>query len=436
MLRKLSIGLALSSTALLMPQQASANGVAMIKQLIDAEKFHEAYLLANSYLEEKEGDADFDLQYGVAAVDSGNVSEGVFALERVVFLQPDNLVARLELARGYYQLEQYERAKRLFEQVLKHQPPANVRQRIVQYLALIESETAFPITRFTSFVELWAGYDSNINSGPDSQTDVVTLTSDALGRGDGFNQLVAGAGIEHRYADNARLDFSIAADLRNYHSESEQDYRSIQVSGSHTWLMPDQQFQLGFSIQAYSRDSGRYRDMLSIDASWTRQLSEQSVFKLFGGISLLEYTDQSWRDSTLTSVGGSYLLLGEGSWSPLYFAGLFVGQEKPQTPGVLANADVDRLLYGSNVGVQLSPLNDLTVTPMLTYQASDYAGEHWIYGVKREDDYTTVNLNLEYQLDEALTVLGKFSYSQADSNIELYEYDRDQALLGLRYQFK
>lgn len=436
MFRRLTVYALLSGTSLLASAPVQASGVAMIKELIESQKFHEAYLLASAYLEDQEGDADFDLQYGVAAVDSGNVSEGVFALERVVFLQPDNLVARLELARGYYHLSQYERSRQLFEQVLEFNPPPNVRQRIQQYLTSISTATAYPVTRFTSFIELWAGYDSNINSGPDSQTDVVTLTQDALGRGGGFNQLVAGAGVEHHYQPDARLDFAAALDQRRYHDEPEQDYRSIQISGSHTWLQPQQQFQLGFSVQAYNRDDARYRDMLSMDVSWTRQLSEHSVFKAFAGISLLEYVDQHWRDASLASLGGSYLRLGEGRWSPLYFGSVFIGQETPQTPGILANAEVDRLLYGTSLGVQLTPLNGLTMTPLFTYQASDYAGDHWIYRIKRRDDYIALNLNMEYQFDEALALLGQLSYSQSDSNIELYEYDRDQALLGLRYQFK
>ena len=71
----------------------------------------QAYEYASAYREVYEGDPYFDYYYGVAAIDSGKVSEGVFALERVLIAFPDDPVATLELARGYYILEEYSRAR-------------------------------------------------------------------------------------------------------------------------------------------------------------------------------------------------------------------------------------------------------------------------------------------------------------------------------------
>ncbi|MCK9532387.1 MAG: hypothetical protein M0R77_17895 [Gammaproteobacteria bacterium] len=49
-----------------------------------------AYQLALPYRSAYEGFALFDFYYGWAALDSGHLDEGVFALARVVMQQPDN----------------------------------------------------------------------------------------------------------------------------------------------------------------------------------------------------------------------------------------------------------------------------------------------------------------------------------------------------------
>ena len=75
-----------------------------LNELIEAERYEEAYALAISDLEAWEGDTDFDFLYGIAAIESGNANESVYAFERVANTAPRNVTrqrARLELARAY-----------------------------------------------------------------------------------------------------------------------------------------------------------------------------------------------------------------------------------------------------------------------------------------------------------------------------------------------
>ena len=79
-----------------------------------------AYDYAMKHIKQMEGDPYFDYFYGVSAIDTGHASEGVFALERVLLLHPNDHVARLELARGYFILEEYARSRQEFEKVDGH----------------------------------------------------------------------------------------------------------------------------------------------------------------------------------------------------------------------------------------------------------------------------------------------------------------------------
>lgn len=433
-MHKLS-GVLLLTALLSTNSYAVASGADMIKELLDAGRFNEAYDLAMTYLNGHEGDPEFDFQYGVAAIDSGNASEGVFALERVAFTDPDNPLVRLELARGYYLLNQFEKSKQLFEQVLQLSPPENVQIRIAKYLQLIE-QNSYPVTKVAGFVEIWRGFDNNINSGPESQTDLVTLSDDALGRGDQFNRVRVKGSIDHQYQVDRKLDFSLGGNFRYYDTETEQDYGTVTINGGHTWADLKDRYRLGGVMQNYRRDGKSYRDLLGINASWTYLPNKDSQLRLSAGVSSLDYVDSSWKDATQYHLQGNYFQVGKGSWQPVWFAGLFVGEETPDTAGLLADSQVDRFFWGSNIGVQLQPGSDLTLTPVITYQSSRYKGEDWLYAVKRQDNFAMLNLNLEWALENNWDLLANISSNHANSNIELYEYDRQQAMLGLRYSFK
>ncbi len=47
------------------------------------------------------GESAFDYLLGIAALDSGHVTRAIFALERVLAVQPQNNLARAEIARAY-----------------------------------------------------------------------------------------------------------------------------------------------------------------------------------------------------------------------------------------------------------------------------------------------------------------------------------------------
>jgi len=84
-----------------------------MKSLVEQGRFADAFNLGLKN-ESLSGEPLYDYYFGIAAVDSGRASLGVLALERVLLTNPENDLARLELARGYFVLEDYERAKEEF----------------------------------------------------------------------------------------------------------------------------------------------------------------------------------------------------------------------------------------------------------------------------------------------------------------------------------
>ena len=113
------------------------------------------------------GDPGYDYLLGIAAMDSGHLTHSVFALERVLAVQPDNVLARAEIARVYLMLGEVRTSRQEFETVSSADdiPPA-ARNTVERYL------TAFRATPeegadFKGFLAVTVGWDSNVNAASD-----------------------------------------------------------------------------------------------------------------------------------------------------------------------------------------------------------------------------------------------------------------------------
>ncbi len=135
-----------------------------IKALIDKGNAAAAYALGKNHPDQF-GDPHFDFYFGVAAIDSGHAGEGVLALERYVINFPDNVNARLELARGYFVMGDDLRAREEFDAVLNTKPPAAVVANIERFLDALRSRESTYRTTTGLFLEAGFGYDSNVNGG-------------------------------------------------------------------------------------------------------------------------------------------------------------------------------------------------------------------------------------------------------------------------------
>ena len=136
-----------------------------VRALVEGGKAAEAYEFGRRNPDAL-GDPAFDFFFGIAAIDTGHAAEGVLALERYVLRFPDNLSARLQLARGYFTLGEDARAREEFEQLLKLNPPADTAVTIDRFLDSIRlRETRYTATS-GAYLEAGIGRDTNVNAGP------------------------------------------------------------------------------------------------------------------------------------------------------------------------------------------------------------------------------------------------------------------------------
>jgi hypothetical protein len=416
----------------------AADETARLKELIDSNQHEAAYNLALQYRAQLEGDSEFDFYYGVAAIDSGHVNEGVFALERVIFLKPNHSLARLELARGYYLQGDDARARRAFERVLEGKPPQKVATNIERFLAAIRlRETRFQTTA-KAYVEFEIGSDSNINAGPsDPLADSALpwlLDNSVLEQDDTYGTLTVGGQVNHPISEHTSLFATGDAALRQNVTHNNYDNTLLTLQGGAQWQYEQQRRRLSLLLQQFSVDSTTSRNLIGLSAENTWLKDKQHQFTVSFNALTLAYPEIEIKDSNQYTLGAQWVSATDKmSW----VAALNLGQEISVDRGVVAKSQADRSIYGARIAAQwvVDPMTSLGTN--LTVTHSDYSAEY-LFGVLPERSETLANIDLTATrlLTPQWKLKGGVSYSENMANIDMFNYQRTQAKLSLRYEFK
>jgi len=410
-----------------------------IKALLEKGDARAAYEQAKKHPDQL-GDPAFDFYFGVAAINSGHAGEGVLALERYLLNFPGNADARLELARGYFVLGEDARAREEFEAVSRLKPSPAVQAGIDRFLDAIRSRESRFRTTANLFVEIGLGYDSNINGGVGSANVVlpafglVTVTQAGVQQSATFTHLAAGAQINHPVAPGLAVFGGLGAESKLHHGsfESQFDLLTLAANGGVTLLRENDLYRLGAYYANLDVDNTAFRDITGVAAEWQRQFDEFQSISVALQYGNLDYKgNNDVRDSRLSQLALGYRRAFIAHWQPLLSANLYLGQEDNRRD----RDDLSRNLYGFRASLAGSPAPKWAASAGAFYQLSDYQDPEPQLGVTRRDSYYGLDLTVSYALRRSLSLRGEFLLSRNDSNIALFEYDRNLFALKLRYDF-
>jgi tetratricopeptide (TPR) repeat protein len=122
-----------------------------LRNFVSHAQYAEAYKLGTELAPYFEGDPQFDFNFGLACLESGQYDNALFIFERLTILFPNEPRYRLELARAQFFLRNLVRAEKEFKRVLRGNPPDAVKANIQRFLDEIKTlqrsvEPAFVIT--------------------------------------------------------------------------------------------------------------------------------------------------------------------------------------------------------------------------------------------------------------------------------------------------
>lgn len=387
---------------------------------------------------ERAGDPDFDTVLGIAANETGQFTRAVFALERVLTVQPGNSRARAELGRALFALGDNQAARQVLQDTKRDVIPAEVARKIDEFLQAIDRNEDAARTSVRAYIETTAGIDSNINSGPGNANVavpslgglVLTLGSAGVKLKDDFYSL--GAGVSGRFVIDPRLSLiaSASGNYRFNQDHNDFDTRQFDVSGGASYRVGKDEFTAAVQIGTYAADNTTVRDQRGVVGEWTHRPDGVSQWTTYLQLSTLRYPGQNLRDTNRHVLGTSYARAFRGGL--VGFGGLYAGTEDERASNV---PHLGHRLIGLRVGLQQSINADVDLFANAGYETRHYGGADPLFLVNRRDRQTNLNLGLTWVPVVSWRVTPQLSLLRTNSNIAVSDFSKRVLSVTVRKDF-
>jgi tetratricopeptide (TPR) repeat protein len=408
------------------------------KGLLDQGKAKEAYQLLESAEGARAGDPAFDLLFGIAAVDIGQNTRGVFALERVLALQPNNARARAEIARAYLALGETKTARQEFETVQKQGVPPEVSSTIERYLAAVDRLDGVTRTTVRGYLEAALGYDTNVNAGPNKNAVAIpgfgglpfTLAANSKANEDTFGTVGGGFTVRQPLNPSLALVAGLSGTQRQNFSKDTFNSLSIDANAGIVFSEDKSVYSLTAQYNEYNLKDTLYRAATGVTGQWQFNADARNQYSAFGQYSDLRYPGQSVRNAERWVGGAAYahaLRTGE-----ILFASAYVASEKERAG---SKPYLGHIALGVRFGGQMNYNAETVLFAGGSVEQRRYGGTDPSFLTTREDTQWDLSIGANYIPAKDWKVTPKLSVTQNQSNTELNEYRREVVSVTVRRDF-
>jgi outer membrane protein len=430
--------------ALIIPSVSYAADDEVIGQaraFVKAGNYKAAYELLLPLETERSGSVDFDMLLGVSGVEAGENSRGIFALERVLAIEPNNIEARALIAKGYYKAGETENAKAEFNNVLSQKPSAEITKLIENNMSAIDKATGQK-TAFAAYLDVGLGYDSNISSATSASTvnvsiagsPLIELPLSAASQKQSSNFVSRAAGISVRVPINKNVSAfgSLSGTGRMNWDESQFDQSSLDYSVGLGFKHNIDNYTIALQGGSFAVDSNTFREAMGVSGQWQRNLNDKNQMSIFAQASDLQYPDNAIRDARRYIVGGGWGHTFEGDKAKVTYLSAYAGKENADDSSFdfLSND-----IYGVRAGGQMAINYQLVAFAGLSYEHRKYDEQDPTFLITRRDNQYDFNIGLRYLPGHNFTIKPQLSYIDNHSNNELFEFDRYILSVNIRKDF-
>ena len=404
------------------------------KTLYASQSFDKSYeILSNIYLDALD-DPELNFYLGRSAYEVGEYPMALAAFERVKELDPSNIRNQLELAKTQYRVKLFDESKVLFEKVLKTPGlPENVKKTIEYYLSSIAKQQQ----RAFFFVNARTGllYDSNVNYG--SSNDTYTIPGlGTLNSTDPISDTAHEASLNftHLY-DIGNLGGLIVRNDINVYERSyfhENDYNMFLLSYYPALIWNDHHsvYELIGGVDRFSLADESYYTSYSINPKWTYALSP-AVRQI---VSLKGIARRYFEVDELNSHIGE-IDLGIEYYPSSHSALRIDLTAERQVKDGGDRIDVNYDQYGAALlyTQQFSPMNIVQLHANIKQR--DYDEYSNLFKSYRTDTTWYSSLNLIQRINSTFSAEIAASYTNANSTLAVYDYDKYTLSLNLSGRF-
>lgn len=428
--------------SLLLPTIAFADEVIDKAQaLIKAGDYKAAYELLEPLETERSGDVQYDMLLGISGVQGGENSRGIFALERVLAIEPNNIEARAMIAKGYYRAGEADNAKAEFNNVLSQKPNDQITKLVEDNMLAIDKATG-QTTAFAAYLDFGIGHDSNINSATSSSTinasiagsPLIPLTLSPSSQEQGSNFVNTAAGISVRIPLNKNVSAfgSLAGTSKINWSTEEFDTSSLDYSAGVNIKHNIDSFTLALQGGSFSVNANTFREAIGLSGQWQRDVDDHNQISAYVQGSELEYPDSSVRDARRYVVGAGWGHSFDGDKAKVVYLSAYGGTERTDDSSFdfLSNR-----LYGLRALGQMAINYKLIAYAGVSYEHRKYDEQDPAFLITRRDNQYDFNVGLRYLPGNNFTIKPQFTYIDNRSNNSLFEFDRYILSINVRKDF-
>jgi len=439
--RSISYFLALLLIALGCAGPASAQADTSLDQarsLLESKDAGAAYALLEPLEATLAGRPDFDYLLGVAALDSGRISRAIFALERVLAIQPDNVLARAEIGRAYAAAGENETAREELTKVRASPIPPSAIPAVDRLLGVISQLQAQQSTSWRAYLDAGVAYDSNVNSAtgesqfavPGLGGLVVNINASSQRAQDAYALLGAGASLRVPIAPDLAFSGSVAAAQTFNREQNRFETGVLDASAGLSKILGPSVISGALQISSNRIGGSRFRNATGVLGQWQYNLDVRSQATVFAQSARLSYAGSSIRDADRWVVGAGYArALAAG---PVLFASVYGGREQARAGGV---PQFSHRLAGVRAGFQWQMRDSLTVFGNLSFEQRRHNGAEFLLGGPRHDRQEGVVAGLHYMISTAWRLTPQVAFTGNKSNIVIFDYHRVVTSLTLRREF-
>ena len=408
---------------------------------IEAGRHAAAYALLAPQESERAGDPQFDLLLGIAALETGRHTLAVFALERVLAVQPDNARARAEIGRAYMALGESTAARRELQSVRGQNVPPEVARSIDRLLSAIDRAPVAAQPSFTGFIEGAAGRDTNVNSATSSGSVAIpnfgdfTLTGNSKSRDAWFSSLAGGFNARVPVSREWAVVGGVGASGRFNSGESRFNTTSVDGNGGMAWTRGANRVTAALQLGMFEVDNDKLRDYTGLSVQWQHTHNANNQTTAFMQHVRLRYdgsNDVRDVNRNIYGVGHAQVLPGGKT---LMFGSVYFGSETGRNDlpsGVnIAGNDV----IGFRFGAQHSLDQRWLLFSALALESRDYENADPVFLRVREDTLTSLSFGASYAMTERWLLTPSVTLMRNDSSLGINEYRRGVAQFAVRRTF-
>ncbi len=416
-----------------LPVRAADDVLIQAKQQLDSGNAQSAYNLLVPLQSDRAGDPDYDFLLGSAALALGKNTEAVFALERVLAVQPNSAPARAQIARAYFNLKEIETSKREFEAVRKNDVPPEVSATIDRFLDAIARAEEAGHTVIHGFLEFGLGHDTNVNSAtaenqvavPAFAGLVFNLAPSATKQADDFFSFGGGVNFQSPISKRLAVFGGLAYQNRtNFHKDDFSTYYYDANLGV-SYRRERDTFTLAGQFNSFWVDNPQvytdaYRNAAGATAQWQHDFDSRNQISVYLQYSDLSYPEQQIRNAD-RYIGGAGYAHAFGRGAVITYLGLYGGTEKEKADNV---PQFGNDIYGVRLGAQWNMNEKYAFFANASGERRQYGGPDPFFLIDRKDTQYGAAAGMIFVPKKNLRITPQISYTDNKSNIDINQFDR------------